>query len=323
MSKLFYLVGLPASGKSTLALNLRKEFDAVIISSDSLREELYGDINDVDHNAEVFNEMLKRTKDYLNKGINVIYDATNINSKKRKGFLGQFKNFEKICYYVSESNLNSLYYRNAIRDRKVPVEVISKMYRNLQIPMYHEGWDKINIIRFPNEYIDCDIDERECIETLIKDDSISYDDLFNSLISLFNDFRAIYNLPQDSSYHTLSVSRHTYYVYDYIRKNYNKYDKLVMLWSALLHDIGKAYCKNFKENSRYANFIGHENVSSQKAIEILHQLGYDDEFILKVVTIVQLHMRLMNTENHKLLNVVGEDLYLKLGIFNEADKTAK
>lgn len=101
-----------------------------------------------------------------------------------------------------------------------------------------------------------------------------------------------------------------------------------MLWAALLHDIGKGFCKNFKVNSRYANYIGHENVGAQKSISLLNQVGYTDEFILQVAKIVQYHMRLLNLKDNeraknKFKNFIGNADYEKLIFFQTADDQAK
>ena len=56
------LMGLPGSGKSTFANEVvtADSLTSVLISSDSLREELFGDVNDQTHNTEVFEEMHRR-----------------------------------------------------------------------------------------------------------------------------------------------------------------------------------------------------------------------------------------------------------------------
>ena len=81
------MVGLPASGKSTYVKELAEEMRAVICSSDAIRKELCGDENSQDNNEEVFKLLHSRIKECLKKGVNVIYDATNINSKRRRAFL--------------------------------------------------------------------------------------------------------------------------------------------------------------------------------------------------------------------------------------------
>lgn len=81
------MVGLPASGKSTYAKELAEEMKAVICSSDAIRKELYDDENSQNNNEEVFKLLHSRIKECLREGKNVIYDATNINSKRRRAFL--------------------------------------------------------------------------------------------------------------------------------------------------------------------------------------------------------------------------------------------
>ena len=57
MTKLIYLIGLPASGKSYYAKQLSEQYNAKIYSSDNLREELFGDVNECNRNEELFKEL--------------------------------------------------------------------------------------------------------------------------------------------------------------------------------------------------------------------------------------------------------------------------
>ena len=101
--KFIMLVGLPGSGKSFKAQELSQEYNATIFSSDALREELFNDVNHQADNTTLFNELHKRIKDCLKEGNNAIYDATNINYKKRMAFLAELKNIpcEKICVIMA------------------------------------------------------------------------------------------------------------------------------------------------------------------------------------------------------------------------------
>ena len=61
MNNLIFLVGVPGSGKSTYAKKiLEAKPDAVWVSSDAIREELWGDANDQQQPSSVFGEMFKR-----------------------------------------------------------------------------------------------------------------------------------------------------------------------------------------------------------------------------------------------------------------------
>ena len=148
MSKLVITVGIPACGKSYFA-EQEHEKGAVVISSDSIREELYGDVNDQSHNAEVFDTMKKCTIATLRNGDYVIYDATNLNAKRRINFLKELrrevKEFEAICV-VFAGPYEECCERNKNRERTVPDYVMERMYKNFQPPFYEEGWDVIGVL---------------------------------------------------------------------------------------------------------------------------------------------------------------------------------
>lgn len=120
-------------------------------------------------------------------------------------------------------------------------------------------------------------------------------------------------------------------MYKYVLENYeakDDYDKEIMIWTALCHDIGKHFCKSFVnrkgEETRYANFIGHEYVGSQMAVHFLHKMNFDDEFIHKVATLIQFHMYLLDerANRDKLKRYVGEEMFKKLEFLREADTLA-
>ena len=103
MPTFIMMCGLVASGKSTKAQELAREYNATIFSSDTLREEMFNDVNDQGHNQELFTELHRRIKECLCNGKSAIMDATNINYKKRMDFLRQLKNIpcKKICVLMA------------------------------------------------------------------------------------------------------------------------------------------------------------------------------------------------------------------------------
>lgn len=326
------LVGLAGAGKSTVAEELIEERDDIILlSSDSIREELYGDEGIQKDPAKVFKLMEDRAKEALNNGLHVVYDATNISRKKRSHLLRQLpKDIEKVACYVS-TEYKDVLEQNKNRERFVPQGAIDRMYKNMQIPVYSEGWDKViffhhdNVAnqQFPKQFSDA-----VRLGAVLGRDGY---EIMKFLASYFDEFFGVYDLAQDSKYHSFSVSRHIYYVYEHVLKNYktdNEKDREVMLWTALLHDVGKAFCKSFKnrkgEECRYANFIGHEYVSSQMAVAFLHKMNFDDEFIHKVATLCQFHMYLLDEKanREKLKRHVGEDMFKKLEFLRDADTLA-
>lgn len=145
MNKLIMLIGIPGSGKSTYAEKIAERESAVVISSDRLREELFGNVLELRRNSKLFGEMYKRALQYLSEGKNVVLDATNITGCKRKSILNKFKSYYKECYYI-KTPLQKVLHQNRSRDRNVPENVIIRMYKILEEPDYNEGWDKINIV---------------------------------------------------------------------------------------------------------------------------------------------------------------------------------
>lgn len=83
---LIMMCGPAASSKSYNAKLLAEKYNAKIFSSDNIREEIYGDVNDQSHNQKVFQILHKRVKEALRNGENAIYDATNLSMKRRKAF---------------------------------------------------------------------------------------------------------------------------------------------------------------------------------------------------------------------------------------------
>ena len=144
--KLFYMVGLPGSGKSTIAKLISKQYHAEVFSSDALREELYGDIDDKKHNQEVFAELHRRIKVCLKSGKDVVYDAYNISSKRRMAFLREIKNIpcKKVCV-IAAIPYEACLENNLKRNRHVPQWAIKRMYRQWNTPYWFEGWDDIRL----------------------------------------------------------------------------------------------------------------------------------------------------------------------------------
>ncbi|WP_315906532.1 AAA family ATPase [Priestia koreensis] len=326
MSKFIMMVGLPASGKSTLARQLSMQENGVILSSDELREELFGDVNDQSQNVRVFEEMNKRANTHLLLGDTVIYDATNLTRKKRVHLINHvIKANEKVAYYIN-NHLTHIQYQDEHRTRKVGSSVIDKMYKSLHIPVMNEGWD--DVIYF-NDGVGRASETRNALEAAVTSGA-AHDELITHLATVIPEFMDIFNVSQDSTYHSFSISRHIYYVYKYVLEKYEGDNQLIMLWAALFHDLGKGYCKSFTtrkgEETRYAHFIGHEFVSSQLAAYWLTQLGYDDSIVQRVSALVQFHMIPLGASEKKMKEIhdlLGADLFQKLLFLHEADMAGK
>ena len=292
------LVGLPCSGKSTIAQELTKEYNATIFSSDALREELFGDINDQTHNQELFVELHRRIKECLRSGKSAIYDACSISYKRRMAFLSELKNIpcKKICVLVATPYEECLR-RNTVRDRKVPEYVIERMYRNFDVPWYFEGWDEILDNADDYKYGMAPI---EWIESVMD-----------------------YN--QDNPHHTLSLGLHCRQALKYVDANKGSNN---VRYAAMLHDCGKPFCKTFTnskgETTDVAHYYNHERCGSYDSLFYAYAVYH-----LRTAVIIRYHMQPYFWEkdnNEKLHNkyrkLWGEDLYNDIMMLHAGDRAA-
>jgi len=310
MNKFIMLCGLPASGKTTFAQELKYtngEDKTVILSSDTIREELFGERRQ-DKNGEVFDEMNRRTFENLEKGKNVIYDATNTNRKRRVALLKMLQaKFGYGCLYIVVGIINTpdrCRYTDSLREYKVGFDVIDKFAKTYEIPTYNEGWDQV-ILRSNIPY--ATLDEVPKISSLLdRYNLVDYDTFINTLRSTYRHpsiqhFNYCIDMPQDSKYHTLSVSRHIYEVYKYMYLNY------------------------FGEYREEA-LLAHDYASAQIAfVEMWRMLPYINKQTMRIVVdLIQFHMCFRSetlTERAKLY--LGEDMFKVLEMLHEADVQAR
>jgi predicted kinase len=292
------MVGLPASGKSTYANELAQQYNAEIFSSDKLREEMFGDINDQEHNAEVFQEMHKRIKNCLESGNSAVMDSTNISSKRRRAFVQELNNIkcEKHCVIMATPYEQCLE-NNKNRDRLVPSDVIDNMYRRWNTPAYFEGWDNIQVKYW--------------------DDSENSEHILISVYCHIND-------NQNNPHHTMTLGSHC------LAAGNSFENDTLLNFAGLLHDIGKPYVKSFTnskgETTEIAHYYGHENIAAYEALFFDY---YGNANALDVSLLVNLHMQPYHWERDnniklrdKYKKLWGEELFDLVMKLHEADKAA-
>lgn len=303
------MCGIPGSGKSKFAGTYAVDNNATVFSSDILRQELFGDENVNDKNAEVFAELHKRVKNSLSLGESVVMDATNIHHKRRKAFLDELGGVDchKLCAIMATPYKECLR-RNKERGRVVPTHVIRKMYEGFYIPQKYEGWDEIRFAWSKDGYKEYGGD---------------------SLRGLFD---KLDNFDQENPNHKLTLGGHMRKCVELAQAHdfASEYDKDVVSCAAILHDIGKYYTKSFTnrkgEASEIAHYYNHHYVGAYEAMFYLRELGIEDSGILEICNYIQWHMQpyFMETEKSvgKFINLVGEDFYKNLLILHESDKAA-
>lgn len=304
MPILYMTIGLPGSGKSTY---IEKMNGVIIHSSDNIRQELFGDINDQAHNEEVFRTLHKRIIKDLSKGKNVVYDATNINYKRRMEFLKSLNRIhcEKIALLFM-TPIHVCIARNMIRERKVPEDVIMRMYYNFYIPYYYEGWNEIRVISSIEK------EERQYIN------------------SLMCGATGLIYINQYNPHHSLTIGKHCIKTQNNVRKlmkvNHSGnflYIGSVLDEAALLHDIGKVKTMTFinsnGEQTDVAHYYQHHLVGAYDSFFI-----ESDVDVLERAILIQWHMQPYNFEKQKTIDkykkLWGEQLFNSIMLLHEADK---
>ncbi|WP_342512341.1 HD domain-containing protein [Sporosarcina sp. FSL K6-1522] len=240
-------------------------------------------------------------------------DATNIDRDLRMKGIARFPNVVKECYYV-DTPYDVRLTRNASRKRKVEAEIMSKMYRFFEFPIYGEGWDQIHIVHHEKPYF---ISKNSFVSLL--NQNPNYNDLFDSLSVV--DYDPIQSRKPPS--HSPFV--HTYKVFEYISQNYKEDDKLAMQIAALFHDIAKPFTKVIKKGRDYASYFLYENVSTHMAVHFLKELGFEDDFVMKTANIIQMHMKIVYGDNgaSEIYHLLDDEYLWKLYFFAEGDALAK
>lgn len=310
MAHVVVLVGAPGSGKDTWALeeatSPHNDSDYEIVSSDDIRLELFGEYAQ-DKNDVVFNEMLVRTKELLTEGKNVIYNATNINRKRRASLYKEVKRIDKvkvgICLFTVP--LGELLRRNISRpeDKKVPEEVIRRMYVHTDIPRVGVDCDTFMLAghKYFRDMTGVEIEGLETIINLVKDPDVAEEIYLN------------YD-SHDTPYHLETIDEHI----DIAVENS---ETQAMKIIALFHDLGKGMVKNG------GTYYGHEKLG---AVYALNALYYSIEstrsvFELELPEVIFQHMNGNRGLTEKTIrnNNLTPELVKAINMFSEIDSRSR
>ena len=154
-----------------------------------------------------------------------------------------------------------------------------------------------------------------------------FDDLhINGILSdVLPEFLPCINLDQKNIHHAYPVHTHILKAVKGIQANKQiKENKTILLWTMLLHDIGKpvALNKNLKTHKRY-RFTNHATYSAKLANKILKRFSFSSFDRKKIVTLVRYHeffryikLYNMETEGNRLNTKHVFGLINKIGVEN-------
>ena len=220
-------IGISGSGKTTWC-NANSHPGDIVLDSDAMRQQLWGDANDQQNPAAVFAAMKTQAIAALKNNHNVYYCATNLAAKYRILLLKELRQ------QVKEVQCKAVVFgvpievckeRNAARERQVPNEVIKRQMLQFQIPFAAEGWDEIEVVHNGSMY-----PVQELVERIRK----------------FGD--------QHNAWHTLSLMKHSAKCNALMcAKTYNP----LLRTAAWLHDVGKVVAKTEDRLGNW-HYYGHE-----------------------------------------------------------------
>jgi predicted kinase len=140
---LLMMMGLPASGKTTLSRLLEK-LGARRINRDAIRKELYGDEAAFGDWRQVDNEYYRQLREALVAGGPVISDNVNITRQHRAGTIAAARTlgYMDITIVYFDVALDVCLQRNQARSRQVSEDLIRSMHADLKkygLPRASEG----------------------------------------------------------------------------------------------------------------------------------------------------------------------------------------
>jgi predicted kinase len=148
--KVYMLIGVPGSGKSTWVTDQLWAKDMPVVSSDRFIDE-HAEKEGKTYN-EVFNDYIKIATKLMENQVLIcrannsdfVWDQTNTSAKSRKSKLDQLEGYEKIAVVFQTPAAEEHARRLASRPGKaIPDNVMRSMIENLQMPTEEEGFSEI------------------------------------------------------------------------------------------------------------------------------------------------------------------------------------
>lgn len=153
-----FLIGIPGSGKTTFAVELAKLGNYRIVSTDAIRQQLYGDPSIQGEWSQIEEKVISEIVGAIAQGNSVIYDATNAKRVWRMDLLeklnssvaslGQYDEEVLWMGWYLQTPIATCKLWNQKRTRQVPEIIIENMHKSLQefLPVAAEGFAVVKVI---------------------------------------------------------------------------------------------------------------------------------------------------------------------------------
>lgn len=137
MRTLILLSAIPGSGKSTWAKKYKNEHEnTYIVSSDGIREELFGTADCFVNEKLVWEIFEKRLNEHVDelKDLTVIADATHLSNNLRKMYHDLTPKFDRHVLIIFNIPFETSLKQNNMRDRVVPLDVMERLRDEYEEP---------------------------------------------------------------------------------------------------------------------------------------------------------------------------------------------
>lgn len=143
----------------------------------------------------------------------------------------------------------------------------------------------------------------------------------------------VINCQQNSVYHKYGVFKHILHTVELVGNpqiQIGDWQRMILKWTMLLHDIGKPYVKVINEDGS-DSFAGHDDKSVELAVDILKRFSFNEQERTIILTLIKYHDKFLNEgeityDNLKFLAQELEDkkdlFYLLINV-KDADAQAK
>lgn len=146
MTTAYVMVGAPGAGKSTYAAVLAEIENAVVISGDAVREDLFGPDPSQGNWVDIWDTVEERVSECC--GMNIIIDGTHCRLDYRQETVALLRSYgyERVEAVILDVSLATALARNFTRDRHVPDYIVKVMHKDLQRSLkniYNEDFDHL------------------------------------------------------------------------------------------------------------------------------------------------------------------------------------